>query len=207
MNKIISLKNLSLDKLNEKGKNIVTKAYNIAQKAHEGQYRDEGTPYFEHPFRVALILTKELDIIEPELICTALLHDVIEDTDITFEFLKAEFGEKVAGNVLNLTKIKDKNVPKEVIIENYFDNLSKSEIGAQTIKLADRLDNLRHIHLSPSKDKQQRYFKETKKYFLSWAKKLCPYIYNEMVKILNSYHPLNGRFMKRPYFASFHDAP
>ncbi|HSE38447.1 MAG TPA: HD domain-containing protein, partial [Blastocatellia bacterium] len=60
-------------------------AYEVAHEAHAGQTRDEGTPYILHPIRVAVSLVDELRLYSPTLICSALLHDVIEDSDITRE--------------------------------------------------------------------------------------------------------------------------
>ncbi|HKP86811.1 MAG TPA: HD domain-containing protein, partial [Blastocatellia bacterium] len=58
-------------------------AYEIAEAAHEGQMRDEGTPYIVHPLRVAVSLVDELEIYSPRLVSSALLHDVIEDSPLT----------------------------------------------------------------------------------------------------------------------------
>src|SRR4029078_5898929 len=62
---------------------LVRRAYDVAHAAHTGQFRDEGTPYIVHPVRVAVSLVDELKLYSPILICSALLHDVIEDSDLT----------------------------------------------------------------------------------------------------------------------------
>src|SRR5712692_6475111 len=85
----------------------VHRAYEVAQVAHSGQTRDEGTPYIVHPIRVAVSLVDELNLYSPKLICSALLHDVIEDSDITRDDVTEMFGEQIAEIVWLLTKLED----------------------------------------------------------------------------------------------------
>jgi len=89
---------------------VIKKAYQLAKKAHEGQYRSSGEPYITHPVAVATILAKiQLDY---EIIVAALLHDVIEDTPFTFEELCHLFGQTVAelvDGVSKLDKLKFRN--------------------------------------------------------------------------------------------------
>ena len=81
----------------------LTKAYNFALDAHQNQKREEGVPYIIHPVAVANILT-ELKL-DSATITTGLLHDTIEDTNVTYETVKKEFGEEVANLVEGVTKI------------------------------------------------------------------------------------------------------
>ena len=90
---------------------LVRRAYEVAEAAHTGQMRDEGTPYIVHPVRVAVSLADELEIYSPRLICGALLHDVIEDSPITREQVAAEFGEEIAQIVWLMTKFEDVSLP------------------------------------------------------------------------------------------------
>ena len=83
--------------------NIVIKAYDYATKAHENQYRKSGEQYITHPMEVAKILAElELDV---ETIAAGLLHDVIEDTEITFEDIEREFSTEVAELTDGVTKL------------------------------------------------------------------------------------------------------
>ena len=81
----------------------ITQAYKVAEKAHEGQLRTSGDPYITHPLAVASIL---LDYcMDTDTICAALLHDTVEDTDVTLDELRKKFGEDVALMVDGVTKI------------------------------------------------------------------------------------------------------
>ena len=107
---------------------LTKKAMKVAYEAHHGQTDRSGTPYIFHPFHVAEQMDDELSV------CTALLHDVIEDTEITFEDLTGEFPEEVVEALRCLTRDKNKN---------YFDyirNLRKNPI-AKKVKQADLLHN------------------------------------------------------------------
>lgn len=118
-------------------------AYYMAKFGHRSQVRketdSEGAPlrYFEHPRRVALILMDEGGCYEPEMICSALFHDILEDTDtINSNILEALYGHSVARRVRLLT-----SDPKE----GYVERLAGSDSGTVFIKLCDRLDNMRSL--------------------------------------------------------------
>ena len=84
----------------------LTRAYNWAKNAHEGQTRAEGIPYFTHCIEVARILYEEWGIADPEKIAIGLLHDTVEDTEKTLEELAKEFGPKVAFWVDGVSKFR-----------------------------------------------------------------------------------------------------
>ena len=84
----------------------ILRAYQMAKKAHAGTRRKSGEPYIFHPLAVALIAVKEVGLGPTAVIC-ALLHDVVEDTDITVEELRVLFGDRVANIVDGVTKIED----------------------------------------------------------------------------------------------------
>jgi (p)ppGpp synthase/HD superfamily hydrolase len=158
----------------------VQSAYQIAEKAHAGQLRDEGTPYIIHPLRVAVCLVDELEIYSPTLVCSALLHDVIEDSPTTREKIAALFGEDIARVVWLLTKFED------VSLADYLAAIEDAgETGAPIVKLCDRLDNLRFLGHSPRPEKRERYIRTTETYYLPMAKRTNAYLHDELLRSLD----------------------
>ncbi|MEW6126645.1 MAG: HD domain-containing protein [Acidobacteriota bacterium] len=159
----------------------VQRAYEVAEKAHTGQRRDEGTAYIVHPVRVAVTLVDELDMYSPKLICSALLHDVIEDSPTTRAEIAAGFGEEIAEIVWLLTKFED------VSLAVYLEEIEAAHhTGAPIVKLCDRLDNLRFISHSPKLEKKYRYADTTEKYYLPMAQRTNAYLYRELNRALDA---------------------
>ena len=152
---------------------LISKAYHFSERAHEGQLRESGEPYFQHPYEVALILAElELDV---ETIVSGLLHDVLEDTEVSREELEAEFGPSVLMLVEGVTKLE--KLPFRNRLERQAENLRKmifamaEDIRVILIKLADRLHNMRTLrHVSP--EKQQKIAQETLDIFAPLAHRL-----------------------------------
>lgn len=133
---------------------MLNRAYVYAMKAHANQRRASGDPYFAHPLEVAAILT-ELHL-DDETIATALLHDVIEDTEATRAEIDRLFGPDIGALVDGLTKIKklDLVTKKAEQAENFRKLLIaiSSDIRVLLVKLADRLHNMRTLeHVKPEK--------------------------------------------------------
>ena len=118
----------------------LNKAYNFALDAHQNQKRDEGVPYIIHPVAVANILT-ELKL-DSATITTGLLHDTIEDTNVTYETVKKEFGEEVA-NLVDMTKLSalEDKASNDSKAENFRKLIlaTSKDIRVLLVKLADRL--------------------------------------------------------------------
>ena len=154
-------------------------AYEIAESAHEGQMRDEGTPYIVHPVRVAVSLVDELEIYSPRLVSSALLHDVIEDSPVTRRQIAEMFGEEIAEIVWLLTKFDDVSLPAYLAAIE-----AASDTGAAIVKLCDRLDNLRFLAHSPKAEKKRRYIRTTTDYYLPMAARTNKYLYDEISRWL-----------------------
>ncbi len=135
---------------------FIRSAYEFAAKAHEGQLRASGEPYLEHPLNVSLTLVEyQLDA---ESIAAALLHDVIEDCDISQERISACFGSEVASLVDGVTTLKrlaNRSEEKEIDSKAQAENLRKllmataEDLRVVLIKLADRLHNMRTLGALP----------------------------------------------------------
>ncbi len=155
------------------GRELLLKAYDFAKEAHKNQKRASGEPYFIHPCAVAQILV-ELGL-DTATIAAALLHDVIEDTPVTEEELRREFGDEVLSLVSGVTKL-DKIVFKsqeEEEAENFrkiFVAMAK-DIRVIMIKLADRLHNMRSLNFL-SGERQQKMSRETLDIFAPIAGRL-----------------------------------
>lgn len=137
----------------EKEKTLVEKAYHFAKQAHEGQFRKSGEPYFNHVFMAGKnVASFGMDA---TTIAAALLHDTIEDTAVTEESLRAEFGDEIVFLVNGVTKlgtVKYRGVERHVESLRKFFIASASDLRVIIIKLADRLHNVQTLnHLPPEK--------------------------------------------------------
>lgn len=146
------------ENMTENDVNLVEKAYFVAKKAHEGQFRFSGEPYIIHPISVAIILYN-LGM-DGESMAAALLHDVVEDTDMTKENIQEEFGEDVANLVEGVTKLG--KVPIFTKEEQQAENVRKmlmamsQDIRVIIIKLADRIHNMRTLSfMRPEKRREK----------------------------------------------------
>ena len=160
-----------MESIGSVGLNKINSAWEMAQNVHQFQQRNDGTPYFWHPSRVAKILLDELGITDPDLLCAALLHDVLEDSDIlTPKVLAYNFGDYVSYIVDTLTKeIGIKNGPlREKIDQEYIERLQNSSEDCRVVKLADRLDNLRCIQFNLKRN-PYKYVKETIDHYVPMA--------------------------------------
>ncbi len=160
---------------------MIEKAYRVAEKAHANQFRKSGEPYIIHPLNVAIILSNlELD---KETIMAGILHDVVEDTFLTEDELKEQFGEDVALLVDGVTKLEQ--IPlsthtgeqSDEKLEIQAENLRKmflamaKDIRVIMIKLADRLHNMRTLQFK-NPDSQKRIARETLEIYCPIAQRL-----------------------------------
>ena len=194
-----------------RGIESVKRAFELAEKAHEGQKRKDGTPYVIHVVSVAYIL-EHLNY-DSDTICAALLHDVIEDCGITVDELKSQFGEVVASIVDAVSAIEAKdyvfdddlyddenNLKASVENKTYEKLLSLGMKNRQAfiIKLADRLHNLSTIETF-TYAKQLEKVKETERWILPLAKLIkSAYFYNN---IKNQIYIIKNRQALKNFFS------
>ncbi|HXB42208.1 MAG TPA: bifunctional (p)ppGpp synthetase/guanosine-3',5'-bis(diphosphate) 3'-pyrophosphohydrolase [Bacteroidia bacterium] len=147
----------------EKGdKALIRKAFEMAVEAHKDMRRKSGEPYIYHPIAVAQICAEEIGLGTTSIVC-ALLHDTVEDTDITIEDIKGMFGERIAKIIDGLTKISGVfDQTSSLQAENFRKMLLtlSDDIRVILIKLADRLHNMRTLE-SMARDKQMKIASET----------------------------------------------
>ena len=155
---------------------LIQKAYNYALEKHGTQLRKSGEPYIIHPTNVAYTIA-ELGLDE-QTICAALLHDVVEDTDVTNEDIKKQFGEEIAEMVAGVTKLSNMQFTsvEEQQVEDYrkmFLAMGK-DIRVIILKLADRLHNMRTLKYL-KRDRQIANAKETMELYAPLANRLGLY--------------------------------
>jgi len=141
---------------------LITRAFTLSLEAHKNNLRASGEPYFLHPYEVAMVVAKEIAL-DDVSIASALLHDVVEDTDFELKDIRAEFGDAIANIVDGATKITDIFESHEVTqAESYRKMLLSmvNDIRVILIKLADRLHNMRTLEYLPP-EKRVRLAKET----------------------------------------------
>ena len=137
---------------------LIQKAYIVAKEAHGSQKRHSGDTYFSHPIAVAEIIA-DLKL-DDQSIITALLHDVVEDTDLTLDDINEAFGDEVSSLVDGVTKLGKIDVVNINENERLAENFRKlamamsQDIRVLLVKLADRLHNMRTLHFVPSKEKR-----------------------------------------------------
>ena len=157
----------------QEGLSLIAKAFRFAAEAHRGQVRESGEPFFRHPFEVACILADmELDVVT---VAAALLHDVLEDTEVTREELEEAFGPEVTSLVDAVTKLA--RIPFQSKEDQQAQSLRKmflamaEDLRVVIIKLVDRLHNMRTLNaLSP--ERQKKIARETLEIYTPLAHRL-----------------------------------
>jgi GTP diphosphokinase / guanosine-3',5'-bis(diphosphate) 3'-diphosphatase len=184
----------------EEDKDLIRKAFHLANKAHSKMRRKSGEPYFTHPIAVAIIVAEEIGL-GPKAVASALLHDVVEDTDYTLEDIERLFGSTIANIVNGLTKIShvlDKDASLQV--ENFRKMLLtlSEDVRVIFVKLADRLHNMRTLDSMPE-FKQIKITGETTYLYAPLAHRLGLYtIKTELEDLALKYeHPIIYREISR----------
>ncbi len=143
---------------------LIQKAITFATEKHEGQFRRGGAPYVIHPIRIANILLQEWSCEDPNVVCAALLHDVVEDTPTTIKEVKDAFGNEIGKLVDGMTMWKGSET-----YEVYVKRVSRGPEELRMIKCADVLDNLRSWYETESDDGFARWWRNTEELILPMA--------------------------------------
>ena len=153
----------------------LARAFDFGRSAHDGQTRASGEPYFTHPIAVANILADMR--LDEESIITALLHDTVEDCDVTLDTLDSEFGGDVAqlvDGVTKLSRLAIKTLPSSAQAENFRKLLlaMSEDVRVLLVKLADRTHNMRTLSFIPKPEKQIRIARETMDIYAPLAERI-----------------------------------
>lgn len=143
----------------------LVQAVAFAADKHRNQRRKdaEASPYINHPIALANVLANEGGVQDVTVLCAAVLHDTIEDTETTAEELRAVFGDQVAAVVLEVTD--DKSLEKSVRKQLQIEHAPHISPQAKLVKLADKISNVRDILASPPAD----WSAERKQAYFDWA--------------------------------------
>ncbi len=171
---------------------LIQRAFDLANRMHKGVHRKSGEPYILHPIAVAKIVSQEIGL-GAEAIACSLLHDVVEDTEITLNDIEAEFGEVVSTVIDGLTKISEAfDQENSLQAENFRKILMTltKDVRVIIIKLADRLHNMRTLDSMPP-NKQIKISGETIYLYAPLAQRLGLYsLKNELEDLSLKYrHP------------------
>jgi GTP pyrophosphokinase len=200
---------------NNKDNSLIRKGFNIAVDAHKTMRRKSGEPYIFHPIAVARIVAEEIGLSTPSIVC-ALLHDTVEDTDISLKDIEKDFDKTIANIIDGLTKIPDYYGDHVSIqAENFRKMLVtlSNDVRVILIKLADRLHNMRTLG-SMRPDKQLKIANETLYLYAPLAHRLGLYaikseledlalsytdsdFYNDIALKLEKKKPVLNRFLRQ----------
>jgi guanosine-3',5'-bis(diphosphate) 3'-pyrophosphohydrolase len=144
---------------------LLFKALAFSAEKHSNQRRKDvnESPYINHPIALANILAQRW-VIDENVLCAAILHDTLEDTETTADELKKHFGEKITSIVLEVTD--DKSLEKEVRKQLQIEHAASLSLEAKLVKLADKIANITDILNTPP----VKWSKERKEEYFTWAK-------------------------------------
>lgn len=167
---LTQLLDVSRESLQKVDEDLITKAFSFMLEAHKHDLRASGEPYYNHPYEVALIAAQEFPL-DDITIVSALLHDVVEDTEFNLEVLAGEFGKEVAEIVDGVTKIGGIFTGQDIAKAENYRKLLLSMVGdvrVILVKFGDRLHNMRTLEFV-NPDKQRRIAQETLEIYAPFA--------------------------------------
>lgn len=171
---------------------LIINALEFASRKHKDQRRKdaEASPYINHPISLAKVLCVEGGITDHKVICGALLHDTIEDTETTPEELIALFGKSITKIVLEVSD--DKSLPKAERKLQQIEHARHASKRAKLVKLADKISNLRDILNSPPAD----WSVQRKQDYFDWAKQVVDQVRDANKKLSKTFDDV---YASRPY--------
>ena len=147
----------------------VAEAVTFALRFHGDQKRPTGAPYVEHLLEALEFLVRGAGVTDPDVLCGAVLHDVVEDTPCTIAGVREAFGDRVASMVAWVTKPEAADgTDKKAVKEAYLNRLADAPEDAILVKLADRASNVQTLRNLP-RPRQQEYFAQTRAYIVPLA--------------------------------------
>lgn len=184
--------NRFLDSLEDSIRHKAFRALELAKREHNGQFRDSGVSYIIHPIRTALILPEEAGIQNIDMLCAALLHDSIEDGEVSVEEIKRIFGKEVSRIVERVTRIRAQDESEEEKVKakiEKFQQIAQEDENVRLVKLCDVLDNMRSIdfipEISPARAKIARWKNELKNYILPIAEKTNQGLFEKLKQFID----------------------
>lgn len=145
----------------------VASAVKFAVRFHGDQRRPTGAPYLEHLLEALEVLVRGAGVVDRDVLCAAVLHDVVEDTPCTVAQVRREFGDRVADLVAWVT-IPESSGDRQAAKEAYLRGLRDAPDGAVLVKLADRASNVQTLR-NLSLPKQRAYYEQTVRYIMPLA--------------------------------------
>lgn len=214
----LPLHELNLDQLEDLYKDVfdeypdfqvVNEAYEFAKAAHSGQDRDEGRPYIVHPLRMIIMMHRDWGVNDRVMLMAALMHDVVEDTDITIDQIRDQFGEKTAEYVQALTRPRDSDEDerpndKFEAKKRKFEYYQNAPFKIRQLKMFDLIDNMgdwpHFIEIDhPTAKKFPRWLFEYKTFVIPLAESIGPRYIEPIVEMLSTmkglgYEPQSGHY-------------
>lgn len=178
---------------------LLEEAYDFAKKAHEGQKRASGDPYFDNHCMavVEILLDHKLDM---ETLCAGILHDILEDTEYKVVDLEKRFGKNITHMVQGVTKISDLKFSSsdEETVENWRKMLVAiaKDVRVILVKLADRTHNMRTLQFLPDADRRKRKATETLNLYAPLAQRLGMFSLKTELEDLSFKHLCPSEFAK-----------
>ena len=147
----------------------VAKAVVFAIRYHGGQRRPTGAPYLEHLLETLEVLVRGAGVTDPDVLCAAVLHDVVEDTPCTVDDVRLAFGDRVADMVRWVTKPEPADgADRKAAKESYLESLRHAPDNAVLVKLADRASNVQTLR-NLGQARQREYYAQTVRYIIPLA--------------------------------------